>query len=125
MKTNAVGRFSKPRSSVPNELSIFCLPTIMEKINGTHTSIYCKILHKMFITEIGYGVWNCFIESRGISFYDYSTPINLLWGSGKTSDNMTWINIVNCTNLFLHEFRSLYPINLFFSLEPTKGQCDC
>ena len=80
MKTNAAGRCSKPRSSVPNELSIFCLPTIMEIISGTLTSIYCKILHKMLNTEIGYGVWNCLIESRGISFYDYSTPHQSAFG---------------------------------------------
>ena len=46
-------------------------------------------------TEIENGASHCSIESRGSRFYYNSFPphqINV-GGSGKASDNMTWINI--------------------------------
>ena len=48
----------------------------------------------MFTTEIENGACHCSVESRGSCFYHnpYPPPSINVGGSGKASDNITWIN---------------------------------
>ena len=68
---------------------------IKKKIVGTPDVIYYNYI-PMLTTAVKNGTWHCLIKSRGVLAFTIILPHPRqisVGGSGKASDNMTWINI--------------------------------